>query len=148
MYCPLSSHTLSCTFCLLIVGGVCNFLSSVLSQQKFEATGQTSITALGQTSVTAQFYLQSKGKYILEAWGHADPKDQKRREAPQPNSGPSFYMFFLLPLGLPYVNWASQECCLFDPRSSDLPLFYFLGFFPSLSFSHRHSGLLFPILTT
>ena len=25
----------------------------------------------------------------------------------------SFYMFFLLPLGLPYVNWASQECCMF-----------------------------------
>ena len=45
------------------------------------------------------------------------------------------FMFFLLPLGLPYVNWASQECCLFCPRSSiqspDLPLFYFRGLFPS-----------------
>ena len=81
MYCPLSSHTLSCTFCLLIVGGVCDFLSSVLSQQKFEAARRTSITALRQASVTAQFYLQSKGKYILEAWGHANPKDMKRREA-------------------------------------------------------------------
>ena len=30
--------------------------------------------------------------------------------------------------------------------SSDLPLFYFHGLFPSLSFSHRHFGLLFPIL--
>ena len=34
-------------------------------------------------------------------------------------------------LGLPYVNWASQECCLFclrsSLRSSDLPLFYFHG---------------------
>ena len=53
---------------------------------------------------------------------------------------------------LPYVNWASQECCLFYLRSSlwslDLPLFYFPGLFPSLSFSHHHSGLLFPILTT
>ena len=29
----------------------------------------------------------------------------------------SFYMFFL-PMGLPYVNWASQECCLFYLRSS------------------------------
>ena len=28
---------------------------------------------------TAQFYLENKGKYILEAWGHADPK-VKRRE--------------------------------------------------------------------
>ena len=31
--------------------------------------------------------------------------------------GSSFYMFFLPP-GLPYVNWASQECCLFYLRSS------------------------------
>ena len=43
--------------------------------------------------------------------------------------GSSFYMF--LSLGLSYVNWAGQECCLFylrfSPRSSDLPLFYFRG---------------------
>lgn len=62
-----------------------------------------------------------------------------------------FFSFFL-PLGLPYVNWASQECCWFYPRSSlwssDLPLFCFCGLFPSLSFIHRHSGLFFPILTT
>ena len=25
--------------------------------------------------------------------------------------GSSFYMFFSSPLGLPFVNWASQECC-------------------------------------
>ena len=30
----------------------------------------------------------------------------------------------------------------------DLPLFYFHGLFSSLSFSHHHFGLLFPILTT
>ena len=39
---------------------------------------------------------------------------------------PSLFMFFCSPLGLPYVNWASQECCLFylrsSLRSSDLPL--------------------------
>ena len=55
-----------------------------------------------------------------------------------------------LPLGLPYINWASQECCLSYLRSSlrasDLPLFCVLGLSPSLSFSHHHSGLLFPIL--
>ena len=33
-------------------------------------------------------------------------------------------------------------------RSSDLPLFYFRRLFPSLSFNHLHSGLLFPILAT
>ena len=56
-----------------------------------------------------------------------------------------------LPLGLPFANWASQECCLFylksSLRSSDLPLFYVCRLFLSLSFSHRHFGLLFPILT-
>ena len=69
---------------------------------------------------------------------------------------PALWLLFLYAfppsLGLPCVNWASQECCLFYRRSSlcssDLPLFYFRGLFPSLSFSHRHSGLLFPILTT
>ena len=37
-----------------------------------------------QLCVTDQFYLESKGKYILEAWEHADPKYAKRREAPSP----------------------------------------------------------------
>ena len=63
-----------------------------------------------------------------------------------------YIFFFFLSLGLSYVNWASQECCLFylrfSLRSLDLPLFYFHGLFPSRSFSHHHSGLLFPILTT
>ena len=72
-----------------------------------------------------------------------------------PLFGSSFCMFFLFfapPPGLASVYWASQECCLFYLRSSlwslALPLFYFRGLFPSLSFSHHHSGLLFPILTT
>ena len=77
------------------------------------------------------------------------PKDTQRR-SPQLKIGSSFYLFFLLPLILPYVNWASQEGCLFYLRSSlrfsDLPLFYFCMIFPSLSFSHCHSGFLFPIL--
>ena len=78
-------------------------------------------------------------------------KMQKEERPPSPILAPLFYMFFLLPLGLPYVNWASPECCLFYLRSSlwflDFPLFYFHGLFPSLSFSHRHSRLA-PILTT
>ena len=117
-----------------------------------------------QLYVTVQFYLENKWKYILEAWGHADPKDVKRREEREKErtctcmgEGPPgplapLFMCFFLPLGLPYVVWASQECYLFYLRSSlwssDPPLFYFHGLFPSLSFSHHHSGLLFPILTT
>ena len=151
-----------------------SFLGSVSSQQKFEAMdikalGQTvsqlSDRSMSQLRVTAQFYLENKGKYILEAWkgspflhqGYADSKDAKRRERRESTQesepwpfGSSFYVF--LSLGLPYGNWASQECCLFLLRSplrcSDLPLFYFHGLFPSLSFSHRHSGFLFPVLTT
>ena len=49
--------------------------------------------------------------------------------------GSSYYMIFFLHLGLPYVYWASQECCLFYLRSSlpssDLPLVYFCRLFPS-----------------
>ena len=63
---------------------------------------------------------------------------------------------FFLHLGLPYANWASPGVLLVLPEvftpvlgpSFDLPLFYFRGLFPSLSFSHRHFGLLLPILTT
>ena len=78
---------------------------------------------------------------------------EQGRERETPGSlAPLFICFFFLSLGLPYENWASQECCLFYLRSSlrslDLPLFYFRGLFPSLSFSHRHSGPPFPILTT
>ena len=117
---------------------------------------QLSDRSVLQLCVTARFYLENKGKYILEAWGHDDPNDVKgesgrdREHPPFPRHlAPLFICFFLLLLDLPYVIWASQECCLFYLRSSlpSLPLIYFLGLFPSLSFSHGHSGLLFPILT-
>ena len=87
------------------------------------------------------------------AWGQSNPKDLKKREAPGSILAPLFKCFFLpnpYPPSVPYVNWASQEGCLFYLRSSlrfsDLPLFYFCMIFPSLSFSHCHSGFLFPIL--
>ena len=83
-----------------------------------------------------------------------DQKTRKERECEHEIPGPlgsSIFMLFFSSPGLPCVNWASQECCLFYLRSSlwpsDLPLFYFHGLFPSLSFSHCLSGLLFPILT-
>ena len=54
-------------------------------------------------------------------------KLQREERGPQP-FGFSFWLS-LFPLDLPYVNWASQECCLFYLRSSlqslDLPLFCF-----------------------
>ena len=158
------------------MSGECNLLSSVSSQQKFEATD---VKALGPSQLlnspcysswTDQFYLENKGKYILKAWGHADPKGMKRgerererekdtepacaqeRARPPAPLAPLFICFFL-PLGLPYVNYTSQECCLYVLPEVLTPvlhlsLFYFCGLFPSLSFSHRHFGLLFPILPT
>ena len=104
--------------------GVCNFLSSVLPQQKFEAVDQC------YSSVTVQFYLASKGKYIIELWGWADPKDAKRRGSILA----LLFTCFSPSLSLLCVNWASQEGCLFCLRSSlwslDLPFFYFQGLFP------------------
>ena len=99
----------------IFVVKMCNFLCSVSSQQKFEvmsvkALGQT-VTALRQIRVTAQFYLENKRKYILEVWGHADPKDMKRRkERESPSPLASFFIcFFLLPLGLPCVNGLARR---------------------------------------
>ena len=45
------------------VGRVCNFLGSVLPQEKFEAMHGPVL----QARVTAQFHLESNGKYILAA---------------------------------------------------------------------------------
>ena len=88
----------------------------------------------------------------LKCEGQAEPKGAKRSEASGSILASPFVCFFLLPLSLTYVNWANQEGGLFylrsSFRSSDLPWSYFLGLFPSLSFSHRHFGLLFPILIT
>ena len=60
------------------VGGICNFLGSVLLQQKFEAMDRPVL----QCCVTTPFYLESKGKYILKALGCADRKDAKSRQSP------------------------------------------------------------------
>ena len=101
------------------VRGVCNFLSSVLRQERFEMADQC------YSSVTAQFYSASKGKHILEAGGPADPTDAKRREAPA-----QFRLLFLCfspPPEPALCKLACQEGCLFYLRSSlwssDLPLF-------------------------
>ena len=61
-----------------------------------------------------------------------------------PPSGPA-----LCKLGLARSAVGSSCSPHWGPRTFFiLPLFYFPGLFPSLSFSHRHFGLLFPILST
>ena len=117
------------------MSGDCNLLSSVSSQQKCEAMDIKALGAsqlldsLWYSSWTDQFYLENKGKYILKAWGHFDPEDAKRRETDRETERehvgerpPALWLLFLYvfskPLGLPYVNWDSQECYLFNLRSS------------------------------
>ena len=54
------------------MSGECNLLGSVSSKQRFEATDDKALDAsqlldsLCCSSRTAQFYLENKGKYILE----------------------------------------------------------------------------------
>ena len=101
-------------------------------------------------SVLSSISFRKQENTPLRCEGMPTQRCEEKRRGPQP-FGSSFYMFFPTQ-GLPYVNWASQKCCSFSLRSSlwssDLPLFYFCGIFPFLSFSHCHSGLLFPIITT
>ena len=67
---------------------------------------------------------------------------------------PLFMCFFLPPgpglckLGLGRSAALPEVLTQVLGPSLDLPPFYFRGLSPSLSFSHRHFGLLFPILTT
>ena len=61
---------------------------------------------------------------------------QRHEEKKEPwPFGSSFYVFSS-PMGLPYVNWASQECCLFYLMSSlwslDLPLTFLCSIFSAL----------------
>ena len=74
----------------------------------------------------------------------ARERDRERKLALAP-----LFICFSLPgpvlckLGWPGVLFVLPEVLT---QSSDLSLFYFCGLFPSLSFSHHHFGLLFPIL--
>ena len=100
----------------------CFVISSVLSHCNKNLKRRTDQC---YSPLLQRFYLESKGKYILEVWGQANPKATKRREAPFSILAPLFMFFFLLPLGLQCVKWASQEGCLLYLRSSlwfsDLP---------------------------
>ena len=78
-------------------------ISSVLSHcNKNEATDQCYTWSMLQLS----FIQKVKENTSLRLEGRPTQKDTKRREAPRPLWGPLF-IYFLLPLGLPYVNWAS-----------------------------------------
>ena len=120
------------------VMGVCNFLGSISSQQKFEAMD---VKALGQTVsqhlVTAQFYLENKRKIHPRGVKACWPKRREEKRAREPGRERAseraserarerplalwllFICFFLLPLGLPCVDWASRSavCSTWGPHS-------------------------------
>ena len=124
-----------------------------------------------QHSVTALFYLEDSRKIHLRGVKAHQSKDTKRR-APQHAGGrrrgpeqthvgesqrerlaPPFTCF--LPPGPAVCNLGSARRAVLPEVLTpvlgpffDLPLFYFHGLFPSLSFSQPHFGVLFPILTT
>ena len=88
-----------------------------------------------QLSVTALFYLEDSRKIHLQGVRACRPRDAKRR-APQ-RAGERERelawapLFICFSLGLSYVNWASQECCLFYLRSS--PRTFFCSIFAGFS---------------
>ena len=121
-------------FVYQIVGVVCNFLGSLSSQQNFAVTDQRNSHRLDQCYISVlqlSFIQKVKENTPLRCEGMPTQKTQ-REERPQTILA-LLFMFLLFPLGLPYENWASQDCCLFclrsSFRSSDLPLFYFHGLF-------------------
>ena len=108
-------------------------ISLVLSCRSKNLKQWTSVT----TRLQLTFIWQAKENTTSRRVGRPT---QSGREERSSILAPLFICFFLLPLSLPYVNWASQEGCLFHLRfslwswSSDLPLFYVHRLFP-LSFS-------------
>ena len=107
------------------VRGVCNFLGSVLPQQKFE---------VADGPVLQLSFIGKQRKIHPQSMRVGRPK--RHEEKPLVQFWLLFLCFFLLSLSLLYVNCTSQEGCLFYLRSSlwssDLPLFYFHRLFPCL----------------
>ena len=106
-------HSVVCIFILpMVLSGEC-VISLVLSRNNKNLKGrtlkpsacpsswtdhcyssQTDLYRVLQLRITAQFYLENKGKYILEALGHANPKDAKRRQRAHERP-PAFWLLFL-----------------------------------------------------
>ena len=112
--------------------------------------------SVSQSRVTALFYLEDSRKIHLGGVRAHGPKDAKRRAPHRAGGrergpfGSSFYVFFL-PLG-PVLCKLGLGRSTVPPEVLTAVLgpssVLFSRAFPSLSFSHHHFGLLFPILTT
>ena len=143
------------------MSGDCTLLTSVSLKQRFEATD---VKALGTSQLSDspcysawadQFYLENKGKRA-----RAREREHVLTGEGRPALWLLFFCVFSPTSGPACVNWLAESLCnllsvlpevvtrvLGVRPSSLLPLFYFCGLFPALSFSHCHSGLRFPMLT-
>ena len=123
------------------VRGVCSFLGSVSLQQRFEMGDQCYSSVTVRVLFEKQRIVHPSGVRV----------GQPQRRGLNPSWLPLCIHFLSSLLSLSYANWSSLEGCSFHPRfslqSMNLFLFHFCRLFPSLSFSHLHFGLPFPILT-
>ena len=140
----------------------------VSSQQRFGGTdikalrasqlsglGQTVLQLLGKSVLQLHFIQKIAGesKTRREESGGVRGEGERERESTRMHTGERvcekalwlLLLCFFLHLGLPYANWA-QPGVLFVLFV--LPEVFTLVLGPSLSFSHHHFGLLFPILPT
>ena len=126
------------------------------------------VIALRPISGTALFYLEDSRRIHPWSVRACQPKFAKRMEERASRHGRQrgrgrararalwlLFLCFSSPWACPMqIGLAgSAVCYTWSLHSSPQtflwpPLFYFCGLFPSYSFSHRHFGLLFPILTT
>ena len=127
------------------------------------------VIALRQISVTAIFYLEDSKRIHPRrreesggerAWGAVAGREREKEKEHTCTRGrkrerlaPPFICF--LPPGPALCKLGSGRSAVLPEVLTqvlrpffDLPLFYFRGLFPSLSCSHCHFGLLFPILFT
>ena len=116
------------------VRGVCNLLSSVSSQQKFEAMDQC--YSLQRDQCYSSVLFRKERKILPRGMRAYQPKRREEKRGTQCNFGSSFYMVFLFPLGLPYVYLAHQECCWFywGPHSGGRTFLCSIFAFPFLVF--------------
>ena len=119
------------------------FLSSVSLQQNFEVTNRPVL----QLHVTAQLYLQTKENVSLRCEGGPTQKTQ-REEKPKAQFWLLFlYVFFSTPWTSPMETGLARSAVCFTSGPHSGPQTFLCsilaGFFPPLSFSHCHFGLLF-----
>ena len=90
-------------------------------------------TVLHSGCTSLYFSLRKQRKIHPQGVRVGQTKRHEKKRSPWPNFGFSFYMFFLLPLSLPFVNWASQEGCLFYLRFSLRPRIFLCSTFRDFS---------------